>query len=727
MTSMFRGLLTGFIVALTVLPAPAQTAPVPEIAASDLRTIQGRYTDFYLGQTSKPEDLQKARDLMQADGGYPDLDYKAKDDVNLPCFAHLQRLGDLAAAYRGLQSPFYGKAELKTQISRGLDYWFAADPHSGNWWYNDIGAPSALAKVLFLFNAELTDEQRHQGIDILKRGYTDGRCVFGNPKVAGQNLLWIADLLIQAGALEGNYEFASRAAQAVAQEIKIAKGREGVQPDMSFHQHGAMLYSGGYGKAFPVFVTQIASILRGTSLALPSEKLDLVARYLFDGEQWMIRGTNFDFGTIGRAIARKQEGANAGQIARALRLLREAQPAYANTADVFAQRVQGKVPPGEGVQPGNRMFWNSDYMCQQQPNYLACIKAVSTRTVGSESGNREALKNYYMSTGVMCLMKTGKEYEGIFPLWNWRMLPGITCAQSAAPIKEINWGKGSEGTSAFVGGASDGAHGVLAYDFRRDGISAHKAWFCFGDEIFCLGSGIRSDMPGPVLTTMEQNWHVGDVWAGKGRNSTPIVMGETANLDGCRWLLHGTTGYVFPEAQKVKASIEQRTGAWREIGANESPAPVTGEVFTAWIEHGTAPQDGTYAYAVLPHTTPAEIKSYTIPEILSNTPQRQAVWNARLKLLGTVFYEPGQLTLPAGYGTFEVDKPCVLLARANGNSWTISVADPTQTLQRIEVTLRGRTRATLMVDLPQGDLAGSTARAELEGTQAAVGLTALTR
>jgi len=102
-------------------------------------------------------------------------------------------------------------------------------------------------------------------------------------------------------------------------------------------------------------------------------------------------------------------------------------------------------------------------------------------------------------------------------------------------------------------------------------------------------------------------------------------------------------------------------------------------------------------------------RAYAPPQILANTPEQQAVWDDQLNLLEAAFYAPGRIALPAAYGTsLSVGQPCVLIARANKDSWVISVADPTQTLRQIKVTLSGKTQQEVLFELPTGGGAGET-------------------
>lgn len=59
-------------------------------------------------------------------------------------------------------------------------------------------------------------------------------------------------------------------------------------------------------------------------------------------------------------------------------------------------------------------------MTHHRPEYYASVKTSSTRTYQPESGNGEGLQNLHLADGVNLVMRTGDEYDGIFPVWDWR-------------------------------------------------------------------------------------------------------------------------------------------------------------------------------------------------------------------------------------------------------------------------------------------------------------------
>ena len=687
---------------LVLLPPPP---PATAEQTRDMAAVKAQLTELYLRAPVNEGDTRSAQASMQVDGSYPWLNYESESKLGLPSFNHLTMVRELAVAYRNPKSAGFNNPDVREKITRGIDHWIAKNPETNHNWFMVIGVPRELDKILVLFDKELTAEERTQLVGMVRRGYraADDAYLFEHKPATGENLIWIARAQFEAACVEGNYGLAQKAASTIANLIVTGPG-EGLQVDLSFHQHGNLLYNGGYGAYYCQDINEFAFITRQTSFAPAPDGIGLATRYLLDGEQWMIRGPQWDFNVVGRSLAFPDIAPDV--ILNTLALSEEIAPARMAEAAAFARRLRKEAPPGEGAPQGNRLFWRSDYMVHARPGFRAGLKMYSTRTVGAESGNGEATMDGYDGDGAFSLLKTGLEYEKIYALWNWRRVPGITCAQSDQPYPDSTWGLKMKGTTQFVGGVSDGTCGAAAFDFDHEGVRAHKSAFFFDDAIVCLGADIHTaNVPYPVYTTLEQNWHDGDVTSSAGNH--PVLPGAAQDLEGVKWLLHGSTGYVFPESQHVHAQIEARSASWHALYPGRPPSSMqTGEVFTAWIDHGANPQDARYAYVVLPNTSVAEIARYEAPAILSNTPGQQAVWNAREHLLEALYYEAGTVILPWG-ATISVDHPCALLARENQGGWTISVADPAQTQAQLNVSVAGKTSRQLSFVLPTGPEAGT--------------------
>ncbi len=325
------------------------------------------------------------------------------------------------------------------------------------------------------------------------------------------------------------------------------------------------MYNGGYGQAFGRDAALVGSFLAGTPLALPPEKIDLIVRYNLDGQPWMTCGPSWDFNTCGREVTRRGHGTS--DLAEAADLAAIVRPDRAADARALADRLRGVTPPLQNVPNGHRHFWCSDYSAHIAAGWRIGLKMFSTRTAGTESGNHEGLKSYHLADGSLCLMKTGSEDRSdlsslelaVARAWNYYR------AERRTVLNWITWGAGARGETSFVGGVSDGQVGASAFDFRRDGLSARKAWFFFDDQVVCLGAGITCDATDPVMTSVEQCWRQG-----------PLIKSD----NGSR-ILHGDTGYWFADGQKLTATIEQRSGPWSTINEYDAAAKEveSGEVF----------------------------------------------------------------------------------------------------------------------------------------------------
>ena len=97
-----------------------------------------------------------------------------------------------------------------------------------------------MGQILLLMETELAPEQMAGGLRIMARSQL-GK--------TGQNLIWLAENTITRSVLAGDTMAVAEAFAAVAVEIRVTED-EGIQADFIFHQHGAILYAGGYGRGF---------------------------------------------------------------------------------------------------------------------------------------------------------------------------------------------------------------------------------------------------------------------------------------------------------------------------------------------------------------------------------------------------------------------------------------------------------------------------------------------
>lgn len=482
------------------------------------------------------------------------------------------------------------------------------------------------------------------------------------------------------------------AADVIWSELRVGLG-EGIQPDDSFHQHGPQLQFGNYGLAFAVEMCRWAVVLRDSPVALPQAKLTILRDYLLGGQNWVTWRGVMDISSCGRQLFPHGPASRANSILAVMSTLPAVDPTHADAYREFVRRNDDREAQND--LQGFRYFWCSDYAVSRGSDLFFTVRMHSPRTVGGESLNGENLLGALLSDGAMFTYRTSNEYTEIFPVWDWRNIPGITSVQSATPPPWTHRAKApppNASTGAFTGGVSDGHDGCVAMDFSRDSLHAKKAWFFASDQVVCLGTAIRCDANPAVQTTIDQCLLHGPV---KRSTTEQTLTGQqTLSLHAGDAIEHNGIRYTALADARWAIAAEPRTGEWSSVFKNPStpPGTVTEPALTLSIPHGRQPHDASYAYAVASPSAP-------LMHVVSNTEALQAVADTDGNV-SAVFWTAG--SVPTAAGVVSTDAQCTV--RIDLQTKMIFIADPTQKLPSIRV---GVGNATMPVTLPKGPLAGS--------------------
>jgi chondroitin AC lyase len=659
----------------------------------DVETIRQRIVAE--SHADKPN-LKAALGLAGAqkpDGSWDGINYDAKDRAIWAPMAHLERLLALAVAFESGRCSEPERAAVSQAFVRGLDYWAARDPKSSNWWYNEIGAPLELYRMLLLAEPLLTDGRKERSCKLLERAKLG---------MTGQNLLWLAEGVIGRACLQRDPALLSAAFKRIQDEIVVTE-KEGVQPDYSFHQHGAQLYNGGYGSGFAASAPRFALLAQGTSFAFAQQKLDILTDYLLDGQQWMIRGGTFDYSASGRELSRPNSGGARGYAGRARTLLKLDAVRRRDELERMALRLERGASAESPALAGLRHYWRSDYTVFHCQAFMASVRMTSERLLQTELVNDENQLGVHLSDGVMYLYAAGEEYRNIFPVWDWARLPGIT-VEHDRPLGKVK--NGRRGTRAFVGGVSDGALGAAAMDFERDGLVAKKAWFFADGAAVCLGAGICATNGYRVITSINQCLAGGPVTVRRADGAVSALE-SPERLASPAWVHHAGFVYAFlGGGESVGTGVAEQQGDWRRISAARQADPVALQVFSLWLNHGKSPANASYAYWVAAAGSAeaaAAAAAAGQARVLSNTPQIQAVEHLRSGAVQAAFYRAGEVR-SAVWGTVSADAPCLLSLRRSEGRAVLAVSDPAGAAKRVTVSARGVRQA---IDLPEGARRGA--------------------
>jgi len=648
------------------------------------------------------EAVAKTNATLDLQGAWPDLHYTNHE------FTHLERIIDMAAAYTRPNNKWYGNENIRQKIVLGLQSWLEKNPKHRNWWFNEISYPQQIGQLLITMRYAKTPlpqalEQQLVARMTRKLNPGDG----ANTSDEALHYLYRACITHNQATMDSavTYSF---------EPVSVRDDEGGPQVDNSFYQHGKQQAIASYGRVWIGNSISAAYYLRGTTYAMPADKLAILSSYFKDTYLKTIRGNFYDFNVRGRGISRKDSmmSSMSNTIAK-VQLIDPANNDYWNAAYL---RVSGKRLPSYAVTPLHTHYWKSNYTLHLRPNYSFNVQANSTRTLRTERGNNENILGKFLPDGATNIQRRGPEYANIMPLWEWDKIPGTTSrdyATDEGSTVQKEWG--IPGTTAFAGGLSDSIYGISVYQLAYDSVKANKAWFFFDKEIVCLGSGITSISPEPITTTVNQCWLQENIAVGSQKDKTNLQKEQTVEqYSNPKWAWHDSIGYFFPTATNVQISNTTQSGNWNHINNFQTKDTVRGDVFKMCINHGNQPASATYAYIVVPSIGEGEMKKYALStiNILQNSDTLQAILHTGLNIAQIAFYRPGQLVCNGI--RIQVNQPCLLMVKNIGKpNFSMHIADPTQTITELQVAVQQQKAKTknIVVKLPSGSYAGQTVRA----------------
>ncbi len=647
---------------------------------------------------------------MNADGSWSDIDYNDKKSIGgWDPQKHLSRLKTMALAFRSPKSDWFENADMQAKIEKGLLYYKSKNPiASDNWWYTDIGDPQVYMIPALMLKGYSSAKTL---LDI--SAYLQDRTT--NEAHQGQNLAWVAQITAYKGCTENDYDLTKRAFEKMASILKIVKtqGDEGIKADGSFHQHHSQIYSGGYGLTVTDFISYFMELASGTLFyeVFTEERITIFRNMLLNGHQLLGYRSAIDFGTVGRGLARSGSCSNIS--ATVLNRMITADPDKKNEYEAWRLHLSGKAFPAVG----NKHFWNSDMMTHHGENYYLSAKIISKRTYGTECLNGENLLGYNLPLGTTHIMTHGKEYKDIFPSWDWNKLPGTTSAQDADAAKMPDGYL--IGSNNFGGGVSNGKSGIIAYQHNYKNVQAYKAYFMFGDAMLCLGTNINLSKEAEIATSVNQSFLNGDVTVSHG-SVTETMAAKTLNTySDLKWIYHDNVGYVFPVAANITVKNQIQSGTWGSINGSTSTAQQRANVFSAWISHGTKPENGEYQYIVKPDISLEDFGNYAESHgfvVVQNNTEAQIVRNDMIKTAGIVFHTPATVDMGNGINITS-NKAILVLIEQDGANYKISVADPNCKEASVALTINKQLEGasavvtdnstTITIALPTKEYSGS--------------------
>ncbi len=671
-----------------------------------------------------------------------------KELHNVPAYTpvHLNssysRLLEMSRAWAYPGGTLYQDETLLADIRFGLDLLYKEGYNKktekiGSWWEWRIGIPWSYAHIVSILYEQLTPEEiahYEEGVAHFIRSFTkNGDLTWANKASICRNLLLMGILTNskqdlqdamyycvsafcdkttpsqRMSAIKRQDGYVSR--QKYLRNVSLLANKEGLYQDGTFIQHNCIPYIGTYGLEIIQMAGYLCQLLEGTQYSIPQEIADVLPIWInktylpsiYHGEMLLMlmgRANASDPYNNARMVALSIIDAAdliVDSVSRQETLTTAANivaynehysnpysglnplPVYKPVVDKalrLASEQSGDIPFSVVWAAGDRVIHQTDrwrVALSMSSNRIGKYESFLTATAKQNN------TGWYTSDGMtyLYLPTDAKQYYQYMLNINPYRVPGTTVdmieRKEEATTQPMYGNPAGAPKNARAGGAKQGmvSSAMMQLLGGASNLTAKKSWFFFDNEVVCLGADINLDADREVITTVENR-----------RFKHPLVLSDGKTLQQFNnqvsqqqadWAcLETIGGYYFPEGATL--NVNQTDNGNTEI----------------WFTHGNAPQQAHYAYYLLPAMNTAQVKEYAAAPavtILANTSQLQAVEHKEKSILAVNFWTAN--TLAVDDLALTSDGVAAVILKQEGNSLTLSVADPTWDLRKQTLTLNG--------------------------------------
>lgn len=693
-------------------------------------TLIGRDYDIrdeYIRKAIDKINLQ-CRTLWQSLNKEASRSYLWEDLNNTTTSEHLtheyKRIRDMAIAYSTEGSIYKDDSILLKDIIDALEWMYINRYNensffSRNWWPWQIGAPSNLNDIVVLLFEKLTREQIKKYMNAVNTFVPEPYHNRPDRVISvGANRVDIAKVVAIRGLIIKDGNKIEEAKNSLNDVFEYVDYENGFYKDGSFIQHGSIPYNCSYGAVLIDGISTMLNFLSATPWEITNPEVNNIYSWVYDSYRpFIFKGAAMDM-VRGRAVSRSflQDHVIGHDIIESIARLSQFAPEPHSSCfksmvkgwvsnDYSRSIYDGKninsillikrimddkniVPAGEPI--GHFHFANMDRVVHRGKGFAFGLSMYSNRIQNFEYMNSENKRGWHTSDGMTYLYNDDLTHysDDYWPTVNPYRMPGTTVDTTERQVvKERNGNAGQrKSNKSWVGGTSiAGLYGAAGMELDNEfgTLTCRKSWFMFQNEIVALGTGITS-CDNRTIETIVENRKI------KPDYNHFILDGKEVNLEaGCQqWIgftnwayLGGLSkntgiGYYFPENCELNVIFERRIGSWADINSNCSEEVVSRNYLTLWIDHGKNSRNHTYSYVILPNKEIEDVKRYSEnPDIviLENSPEAQAVKNAKLNILAINFWENNEKTV----GEVLCRNKASLMLMESKEELELAVSDPT--------------------------------------------------
>ena len=708
--------------------------------ASDLDKMLINVTIPFMDPHSSPEAALK---YYRASGYFSDINYEDPDSTDWQPMQHLERLRQLTAITYCPSNRHYNDPELKKIIADALSWWVTNDIRQNiglmtGGWFDNVAVPNYLVDIVTFKPEGLSEEVMEKimkKVDVRSVTYYDPpleNCLrntvqTGN-ELANEIKLMMATILLSNESdeektdkinvllelINGEFSFHLQPLFCTSDDPVVNfRNYAGLQADYCFLNHGVSNLLVSYGMSFYYDVSYILDYLENTSFQLSDDAMNHFANLLYFGFDYHMRGGKFWPNTAGRGAAGYVNDYNAERFRDTLRIMAKDERVknkgfimdmynrYTKLSDITRDEQDYSY-----AKIGNRHYYTSDVHVHHRTAFSLGIRGASNLSVHGEflNGQGEPFANF--GDGSYFLLRRDRNFDEHLAVYQYDKVSGTTMPLNVVewkPAEAHRWATQIIGAADVAGGVSDGLYGMFMFDHARLGVTAKKSYFSFDDEVVCLGAGVSSSHNNEVYTTINQTELLDQKVTVNAGSGAQVLDKGTRYLDNVSWVLHDGVGYVLPTPTRVEVKNDSAEGSMWLYNMLLPEDMITRDMFIVGLNHGKKPSDETYEYIMVMDTDEAGVEAYSknpAIEVAANTKAVQAVLQKDLNILQAAFFSAGSVT--AGGVTVTVSKPCALMLKRFDDKYQLSVANPYNNSEVINVTLSGEINETVVFDLDAG-------------------------
>ena len=317
------------------------------------------------------------------------------------------------------------------------------------------------------------------------------------------------------------------------------------------------------------------------------------------------------------------------------------------------------------------------YCVFRKKDYLFSASGWSSYIWDFENGVYENVYGRYFNYGSAVITTNGRCFDFAKGL-DWSNIPGTTAKY--LPHDELmvrNWlDCRYHSDETFLGGVvlseGNGIYALNMHDTIFDPtLRAKKSWFCFGDMIIALGSGIfNDDKDHPTETTLFQSEIAdGDIIY---VNSQPI---DGFDYEGKKseavWILNNyKNGYIIPDSDGL------RLGKNRQGLKYHNAQDYDGSTAVMYINHAAAPKNAGYEYVIMPQCDEKALESEAKTPSYKVLKRDESAHIVKVgNVIGYVIYDEGKEFCEGSVK--RTNTPCVIgETKLSDEETVINISDP---------------------------------------------------